>query len=77
MNIYSHPQTHMCARTCKRSNVHIHTHPHIQTHGHMHTGIHLFELSKVVPVSQEKDINSIVGVDISTELLSAPLHLVG
>ena len=43
----------------------------------MHTGIHLFELSKVVPISQEKDINSIVGVDISTELLSAPLHLVG
>ena len=69
MNIYSHPQTHMCARTRKRS--------HIQTHGHMHTDIHLFELSKVVPVSQEKDINSIVGVDISTELLSAPLHLVG
>ena len=55
------------------------THPPTQLHKHTH--IHLFELIKVVPVSQKKDVNSVVGVEltvgVSTELASAQLHLVG
>ena len=37
---------------------------------------HLFELSKAVPVGQEEDVSSSVGVDVGAELASAQLHLV-